>query len=91
MGNNNRQWKLLCEKPQLTEAAKDPRFQTNDGRLNHREEINGIVNKRIAQRTKSEWMELLNGSGRPYGAVNEVAEALEHPQAVARDMVRMVC
>lgn len=86
-GNNNRQWKLLCEKLELTEAAEDPRFQTNNGRLNHRTEINGVLGKRIAEYTKDEWMELLNESGLPYGAINDVVEALEHPQAVARDMI----
>lgn len=86
-GNNNRQWKLLCENLQLTETSEDPRFQTNDGRLNHRAEINGIIDEMISERTKDEWMELLDGSGLPYGAINDVVEALEHPQAVARNMV----
>jgi succinate--hydroxymethylglutarate CoA-transferase len=86
-GNNNRQWNLLCEKLQLTDLANDARFKTNDGRLGHRDEINSILSRRVGERTKDEWMEILEGSGLPYGAVNDIVEAVEHPQAAARHMV----
>lgn len=86
-GNNLRQWNMLCDKIQLKDLSEDHRFQTNDGRLKHREEINDVIGKRIAERTKAEWMDLLEGSGLPYGAINDVVEAVEHPQASAREMV----
>ncbi|KAF4459696.1 Succinate--hydroxymethylglutarate -transferase [Fusarium albosuccineum] len=85
--NNNRQWRLLCEKLKLHQLSQDERFQTNDGRLQNRGEINSSLQTTIGQRTKAEWMSLLDGSGLPYGAINDVVEALEHPQSVAREMV----
>lgn len=78
--NNNRQWRMFCEKMDLEELGKDPRFDTNDGRVESRAEINAILQHEFRQKTKDELMELFEGSDLPYGAINDVVGALEHPQ-----------
>lgn len=88
--NNDRQWKILCEKTGLAHLLQDTRFSSNDGRLKCRDEINHIVQDTIKRRTKEEWHQQLENSGLPYGVINDVVEALEHPQSAARDMVMNV-
>lgn len=85
--NNNRQWTGFCERMGIAGLGQDERFKTNDGRVNHREEINATLQTRFREKTKEEWLAVFEGSGLPYGAINDCVEALEHPQAVARDMV----
>lgn len=88
--NNDRQWKILCEKTGLAHLLQDTRFSSNDGRLKCRDEINQIVQDTIKRRTKEQWHQQLENSGLPFGVINDVVEALEHPQATARDMVMNV-
>lgn len=85
--NNNRQWKGFCARLGIEGLGDDSRFSTNDGRVEQRKEINAILQRRFREKTKDEWLALLEGSGLPYGAINDVVDALDHPQANARDMV----
>ncbi|KIW69516.1 hypothetical protein PV04_05389 [Phialophora macrospora] len=86
--NNNRQWKGFCDRMGISGLGQDVRFNTNDGRVENREEINRILQERFRENTKEEWLAIFEGSGLPYGAINDPVEALEeHPQTRARDMV----
>lgn len=85
--NNNRQWQGFCRILGVDGLGQDARFNTNDGRVEHRAEIDSILQKRFRQKTKHEWMQAFDGSGLPYGAINDVVEAVEHPQSHARNMV----
>ena len=88
--NNNRQWRVFCERMEIAGLGEDERFSTNDGRVENRNEIDRILQDKFQDKTKDEWMAVFEGSGLPYGAINDVVEALEHPQAEARDMVTEV-
>lgn len=85
--NNNRQWKKLCEVMEVRHLAEEQRFATNDGRVENREEINRLLGERFKEKSLKEWLEVFDGSGLPYGPINNVVEALEDEQSVARDMV----
>ncbi|OAL26286.1 hypothetical protein AYO20_10163 [Fonsecaea nubica] len=85
--NNNRQWKGFCKRMGIAGLGEDERFSTNDGRVEHRHEINRILQGKFREKTKDEWMTAFEGSGLPYGAINDVVEALEHPQGKARNMI----
>ncbi|EXJ59793.1 hypothetical protein A1O7_03940 [Cladophialophora yegresii CBS 114405] len=86
--NNNRQWKGFCERMGIAGLGQDQRFNTNDGRVENRKEINRILQGRFREKTKQEWLAIFEGSGLPYGAINDPVEALEeHTQTKARDMV----
>ena len=87
--NNNKQWSKLCDVLDL-EALSDDRFGSNDGRVNHREEVNNLINKRVREKTLQEWLMSFDGTGLPYGPINNVKEAFEHEQAKARDMVQSI-
>jgi crotonobetainyl-CoA:carnitine CoA-transferase CaiB-like acyl-CoA transferase len=67
--------------------SSDPRFARNQDRVVNRDEIDGLVAAKIATRTRSEWIDLLDAAGIPAGPINLVSEALSSPQAIARNMV----
>ncbi|KAK5232403.1 hypothetical protein LTR47_006616 [Exophiala xenobiotica] len=85
--NNNRQWTGFCQRMGIEGLGDDRRFSTNDGRVENREEINSILQEKFAEKTQNEWLAVFEGSGLPYGSINDVVDALEHPQAEARNMV----
>lgn len=85
--NNNRQWKGLCQRMGIAGLGDDERFSTNDGRVENRDEINTILQNKFGEKTQDEWLAVFEGSGLPYGSINDVVDALEHPQAEARNMV----
>jgi len=84
--NNNRQWKLFCERLKLDPAFVE-KYSSNDKRVDSRGTIDQVIGDRFAEKDLQEWEAAFEGSGLPYGAINDVVGALEHPQADARDMV----
>ena len=85
--NNNRQWKRLCEVMGAEQLLQEERFSTNDGRVENRDEINGLIGARFKKKSLKEWLAVFEGSGLPYGPINNVVEALEDEQSLARGMV----
>lgn len=84
--NNNRQWKLFSERLELDPAFIEE-YSTNDKRVESRSTIDQVLGNRFAEKELREWEAVFEGSGLPYGPINDVVEALEHQQAEARDMV----
>jgi crotonobetainyl-CoA:carnitine CoA-transferase CaiB-like acyl-CoA transferase len=84
---NEKQWVKLCEALRFPEVAADPRFSTMAARIAHYNELRPILQKALSQLSRSEVIALLGASGIAVGPVNTVAEALEHPQILAREMV----
>ncbi len=58
------------------DSLADARFVTNAGRLAHRAEIVAAIRARVATKTASEWIAILEPSGVPCGLVRTVLEAL---------------
>jgi crotonobetainyl-CoA:carnitine CoA-transferase CaiB-like acyl-CoA transferase len=83
---SERQWPRLCEAMGLAELARDERFATNGGRVEHRTELRPILAARLLARPTSDWITALDAAGVPCGPVNDVAAAFAAPQARARAM-----
>lgn len=88
--NNNRQWQALCEKLGDQDLAADGRFASNDGRVKYRAELVEAVQQRFEKKTLDEWLGAFQGSGLPYGPVNNIQRAIDHPQTEARNMVESI-
>ena len=88
--NNNRQFTAFCKRIGRPEMSTDERFNTNDARVENRDELVRLINEHFSTKNLSEWLEIFEGSGLPYGAINDVNEALTHPQAEARNMVEEI-
>ena len=65
----------------------DSRFMTNPQRVANRELLCDELTKKFAERPRAYWLEVLDQAGIPCGAINNIAEALAMPQALAREMV----
>lgn len=69
------------------EWAKDERFVTNTMRKQHEDELVEMITAVTITKTRDEWLALLQQHKIPGGRVNTIAEALEQPQMIARDMI----
>lgn len=81
-------WRALAgEVLGRTDLASDPRFATNAGRVERRNELLQEVEQILATQPSAWWLACLEAAGIPCGPIYTVAEALGHPQVQARDMV----
>jgi crotonobetainyl-CoA:carnitine CoA-transferase CaiB-like acyl-CoA transferase len=83
---NEGQWQRLCAgvlgRPEL---ADDPRFRSNALRVQHREALEPLIEELLANDTAAAVLERLEAADVPYGALNDLAALLAHPQLAARD------
>lgn len=77
-GGNDKLFGVLCVKLGYPEWKTDARFATNSDRVKNREEIDGLIESTTQQKTTQEWLEILEGSGMPYAAINDVQGTLNH-------------
>lgn len=70
------------------EWADDPRFVTDDVRGRHRDELREAIEGWLSTFTRDDAIALLGAAGIPCAPVLGVREALAHPHAAARGLVR---
>jgi succinate---hydroxymethylglutarate CoA-transferase len=67
--NNNRQWKKLCDVMSVGQLEQEQKFASNDGRVENRDELNSRLQSRFNELNRSEWLDLFDGTGLPYGPI----------------------
>jgi crotonobetainyl-CoA:carnitine CoA-transferase CaiB-like acyl-CoA transferase len=77
-GGNDRLFGVLSDRLQRPEWKTDDRFVTNSARVKNRHEIDGMIEEITKQKTTQEWLEIFEGSGMPYSAVNDIQGTLNH-------------
>lgn len=70
----------------LRHLLEDPRFADRDARAEHADALSGLLAGAFLSRPTVEWVERLNATGVPAGAVGTVAEAIALPQIAARGL-----
>jgi crotonobetainyl-CoA:carnitine CoA-transferase CaiB-like acyl-CoA transferase len=83
---SERQWPRFCAAIDLPALATDPRFTSNGGRVEHREELRPIIAERMATRSTARWVEAMEAAAVPCGAVADVLTAFASPEATALGM-----
>ncbi|MFZ6657442.1 CaiB/BaiF CoA transferase family protein [Undibacterium sp. TJN19] len=83
---NDGQYKKFVQMGGMPELADDPRFSTNPKRVEHRDMLVPILAEMVRQKTKQEWISLLEDAGVPCGPINTLNEVFEDPQVKAREM-----
>ena len=82
---NEREWQVFCGqvlgRPEL---ARDPRFDSNSHRLEHREALLAIVREVFGSMSVQALVERLDAAGIANARMNEMHEVWEHPQLAAR-------
>ncbi|TKA72383.1 hypothetical protein B0A49_03420 [Cryomyces minteri] len=89
-GGNDRLFGIMCEKFGKPEWAKDERFFTNNVRVKNRNVLEDIIESETKKKTTKEWLDVFEGSGLPYAAINDIQSTLSHEHVLARDMVKEV-
>ena len=84
------QYERLCAVAGAPELWENGRFQTNDGRVTHREELIGLWRELFIKRPSAEWLTRLAEAGLPASPVNDIPTILQDPQVAARQMVQTV-
>lgn len=77
----------LCQvlgKPELT---TDVRFRRNRDRVAHAAELKTVLESALGTRNAKQWLEMLETAGVPCSLIHTVADAVEHPQVQARNMI----
>jgi len=79
----DRNWPLVCRLIGREDLASEERFQTIEGRKEHKSELYDILKEAFAARTLADWRESLRGI--PCAVVQTADEAINDPQARAND------
>ena len=72
------------------EWASDPRYMKNADRVRHRDGLLADIQAILLTRTKGEWIDIFSAADVPCGPINDVAQALAHPQTAATGMLQAV-
>ncbi len=85
-----RMWRALCVEVGLPGLPDDPRFTTNESRVNHRALVHSTIEERVRQKPRAEWMERFIAAGIPAGCINRLDEVFADAQVRHCEMVRVV-
>lgn len=84
---NDGQFRKFCEVLGMPELAADERFAKNASRVRNLSTLRPLIDQRLRQRTRAEWVSALDIAGVPAGPINTIPEVFEDPQVKFRGMV----
>ncbi|MDP8949965.1 MAG: CoA transferase [Actinomycetota bacterium] len=85
--NNQRLWARLCKALGREDLIEDPRFATNDDRMENRAELVEELEAATRKKDTDEWVEILLEAGFPAGPIYNYKEVFEDPHTAAREMM----
>jgi crotonobetainyl-CoA:carnitine CoA-transferase CaiB-like acyl-CoA transferase len=85
---NAAMFERFCTVAGHPEWASDPRFETNPGRVSHREELERLIDQAVCTHPVDWWVEELGGAGVAVSPVNTIDRVFADPQVVASGIVR---
>jgi CoA:oxalate CoA-transferase len=77
----------LCNALGKSELAKDSRFARNRDRLQNIDILKDVLDETLRQASADHWLDVLQQAGVPCSPIHTVADAVEHPQVQARNMI----
>lgn len=87
---NNEQYFALCDAIGAYDLARDERFKTNPGRVEHRKELLSRIGAIFQSKPTAEWLAVFDGSAFPYGPINDMAQVFQDKQVLHREMVQTI-
>lgn len=88
-GNDNI-YQKLCIVLGDPELGTDPRFITNDLRIQNWDALNARMTAAVSKRSVKEWCAIFDTEAIPAGPINDLAAALDNPQIADRQMIAEV-
>jgi len=80
-------WRKFCKIVGREDLGSDPRFQSHPDRIKNYAIFEPLLNELVRTRTTSEWIALLDPAGIMCGPVNDIAQVVNDPHIVEREMV----
>jgi CoA:oxalate CoA-transferase len=77
----------LCRALSRPELAQDVRFVSNRARVQHAESLKEVLEQLLSAAPAAHWVDVLEAAGVPCSLIHTVADAVEHRQVKARNMI----
>jgi crotonobetainyl-CoA:carnitine CoA-transferase CaiB-like acyl-CoA transferase len=87
---NDRQFAALCNLIGQPHLATDARYATNPKRLENRAELVEKLQTIFMERPAAAWVEDLLAVGIPAGPINDVAQSLNDPHVIERQLIQTI-
>jgi crotonobetainyl-CoA:carnitine CoA-transferase CaiB-like acyl-CoA transferase len=84
---NDSQFIRLCELVNRLDLSVDPRFSTNDARVNHREELTPILQSIFGTKPVAHWLSMLESIKIPCSTINTIDQVFSLELVSARGML----
>ena len=83
---NDAQFRKFCDVADVPGLAQDPRFATNDARINHRDALTRELETVLRTRPAAAWLAALEPAQVPCAPINDLAQVFADPQVRHRGM-----
>ncbi len=83
-------WEKLCKILNAPELISDARFKTIPDRVQGKDELKKILDRKLEERTSGEWVDFLNSAGIPCGPIYSLDEVFSDPQVLHQKMLTEV-
>jgi len=80
-------WQRMCDAISMPELKADPRFVLNKDRTANHGELEKILTKHFATRTRAYWLEKLEGASVPCAPIANVEEVTQNSHLKAHQMI----
>lgn len=87
-GNNHGLWVRFCNTIGRPELIEDPRFETNDLRMENRLELQREAESVMVEETTATWVERFEQAGFPAGPIYNYEQVFEDEHTLARGMLQ---
>ena len=82
-----RSWPLFCQLVGLEHLAHDPRFETDEARMQHKREIEPILDEAFSKKTRAEWQQIFRDAKMRCDPCLTYEEACANPQVQANEII----
>ncbi len=84
---NQANWERTLAVIGAEKLGEDPRFRTNQDRIENRQALESVLNGYFITATTAQWIDALEAAGVPAGPVLSIDQMHRDPQTLAREMV----
>jgi CoA:oxalate CoA-transferase len=77
----------MCDALGMAGLATSPDYKSNALRQKHHKQLEHAIESVLKGGTTDHWLAVLGKAGIPCGPINNVAQAIAHPQVAARNMI----
>ena len=84
---NDALYRKLCDVLQRSDLKDHPDYGSNDPRNRNQAKLKPTIEAVLKAKPTAYWIEVIGKAGVPCGPINNVAQALAHPQVEARNML----